>query len=621
MRLPVFILFIPFYCVTHYFSNPIHFPGYIPNNGNNSSKPGSYHENEDIFKTSALWKLSNPGEILDSLNHALHNPSVKKILISGPGRQNISLPGIINVPTGKILEFDGSVMLKNCRINGGIISAPLQVKIFDTTVTLINSNTTDQYFSANWFGLSHEEGAVNDKSFIKTFRSASENKIVWIPPGSYPISQTLIITKSMIGEKATEIIYEPDSISERSVMVQVDAADIRIKNLSFNGNKKALWITEILNGHKNIDIDNCSFYGAEQAADSRMYAVGIRFREGMDGLHIQNCKFSDINASVTGIARGIIGSGKISPKNVIIEGNTFNGITNTGAKNWDSDQIVIQDYNDSCGMIIRYNKHYSISKRGQKLQSGGIYSYKNEFWSELYKTTNSGSSYAAISVYGNGTTVDSNIVWEGVFQKGIEIGRNNSSNCNIIVQNNQLIFSPGNWGNNDGIRIIGKENNNIHIVGNTIQNVRIGIWVDCGSEGIVIDNNQITNSENSAITVSPTSNIWPYTWNKNISIRNNTITNVKSYFAFNFSNIDNGTIANNTAQGVQKIINDRSLDSLKGKVHIFQNRGPQSINYGPSSKRPIIKSSSFHGLEYYNTDTKETQVFDGKNWISKKSSD
>ncbi|MFT3948066.1 MAG: right-handed parallel beta-helix repeat-containing protein [Agriterribacter sp.] len=570
-----------------------------------------------VFEAKQLWALSGKKNIADDLNYILSQPFIKKIMFSDTAQQNISIHGNITVPPNKILEFDGSVILSQCNINGGIINAPIGKQIFDTSVSLYNTSVTCSYFSAGWFGLNRNNRSMSNCMLQKYLNYTPQHKTLWIPDGDYIISKTLQVTKSIEGDSNTTFKYIPSNSSGNDVMIQVTKGNLSIKSLTLDGNKKALWIIEVLNGQKNVAIEHCNITGAEQTPGSKAFAAGIRFREGMDGLHIHGCRVSSINASVTGVARGIIGSGRISPQNVIIENNIFDGVTNEGAQHWDADQIVIQDYTDSTGMIIRNNKHFNISKRGQKLQAPGIYSYQNEFRSNFYKQNK--QSYSAISVYGNGVTVDGNIIEEGIFETGIEIGNKNATYSNIKVQNNKLNISPGNMNNNDGIRVFGKANSNISITGNNIENVRMGIWLDCGSNNTTIEYNTITNAANNAICTQVISNKWPDTWNNNINVKYNKASNIKSYFAFNFSNIRDGVIAYNTAEFVNALINTQSLDSINGKVKIFENKGPQSINYGPASQKPIIKSEALFGaLEYYNTDTKRTEIFDGNKWIRKK---
>ncbi|OJY93151.1 MAG: hypothetical protein BGP13_16025 [Sphingobacteriales bacterium 40-81] len=552
-------------------------------------------------------------ETADNLNYILSKAFIKKVLFGDTSNRTIDLNGELYAGT-TILQFNGTVILSNCKITGGKLKAPTNIQLFDTTVSLYNTAVNGEFFSAKWFGLDDTGTTVNNKVLEMTFAYAPADKAIWIPGGTFIISKTLHITKSVQGEDQSVLKYYPASLLPNDVMIQVASDNIFVKNLHFNGGQKAAWIIEILNNNRNIEIADCFIQGAEQSADTKVYAAGIRFREGMDGLYIHHCRFTNINASVTGIARGIIGSGRISPKKVIIENNIFDGITSAGAATWDADQIVIQDYTDSAGIIIRGNKHNNISKRGQKLQSPGIHSYKNEFRSVLYKSNS--ISYSAISAYNNFITIDSNIVQEGVFEKCIEIGVINSTNNNIIIDNNQLNLSAHTGGSNDGIRVFGKQHRNLHITNNSIQNVRKGIWFDCSSDSSIIENNEIKNSLNGAIVVHPVSNKWPDTWNNNIRIVNNKATNVQSYFAYEFSNIHNGVIAFNKATQARALINNRSLDSLSGKVSIYKNEGPQSINYGSANNRPLIKSA-FSGLEYYNTDTKKTEIFDGKKWQTK----
>ncbi len=556
------------------------------------------------------------GDVTSKLQYLLDNPSVTKIVFKQKQKARLIVNGNIIIPENKVLAFDGSVILSGTgTLAGGVITAPMNVHIFDTSISLHNIKVKGNFFSACWYGVIADEKTFNDAALRKSFLSAPAGIAVLIPSGELLIRETLDITHSLTGDTLSTIKLDPDLQVPGTVMIRIKAGDISIKDVNFDGSNKALWIMEVTNNQPNVEIANCTISGAEQIPDTKTYAVGIRFREGMDGLHIHDCRFNNINASITGAARGIIGSGKISPRNVIIEHNTFDGITNIGAKNWDADQIVIQDYKDTSDMIIRYNRHYNISKRGEKLQCAGLTSYKNEFWSSRYKTENK-RSYSAISAYNNNISITENIIHEGVFENGIEVGViTGTSFNNISIQKNKLLLSASTLGNNDGIRIFGKQITHLNISDNYIENVRKGIWLDCGSTGSIIENNEVKNSLDNAYCVNGGSNSWPDTWNNDISIINNKATDIKAYNAFDLSKISGGNISGNSAENSQSAMNTKTLDSLTGKIIMLDNKGQGSINAGSSKERPLIKNpAACIGLQYYNTDSRKKEIWNGKTW-------
>ncbi|MFT3705491.1 MAG: hypothetical protein QM802_24190 [Agriterribacter sp.] len=620
-----------FLCIVSSFIDNIR-SAHFPLSGNKDNSAGvlavSEEKNQNNFKditegsfnAGSFGLFAIKGDVTNQLQSALNNPAIKKIIFQQEQKSKLLINGNVHIPDDKVLEFDGSVIVGGTgSITGGVINAPAGIQIFNTSLNLSGIKVKGNSFSAAWFGAKGDGKTFNDIALRKSFSAAPAGTTVYLPSGELLIKQTLDITHSLTGDTASTIKLEPDSLVRNIVMTRVKASGISIKNISFDGSNKALWIMEIINGQSNVEIANCTISGAEQIADAKMYAAGIRFREGADGLHIHDCNFSNINAANTGVARGLVGSGKVSPKNVIIEKNTFDGVTSNGAKNWDADQIVIQDYPDSSGMIIRYNKHKNISKRGEKLQSPGILSYMNECWSTRYKTENK-RSYAAISAYAFGTTISNNTIWEGVFENGIEVGVINGTGYNnITVTKNKLYLSQTDLGSNDGIRIFGKQITNLNVSDNYIQNVRKGIWLDCNTTAAIVQNNEVHNTTDNAYAVDGSSNKWPDTWNYNLTFANNKATNVKANTAFNLSKITDAIITGNSADSIkQSAFNKNALDSLTGKIIMHDNKGSGNVNSGSSQDRPVIKNpSACIGLQFYNTDSKKTEVWDGKDWKKK----
>lgn len=551
--------------------------------GNNELKAGTESSYSSIQPDNNTYvdfvKVAKVFSSNDDLSHKLitylANPDVKTIFFHAPAYTRLQLNGEIAIPSGKKLSFDGSVILTgDARIKGGLIEAPFDRQIFDTTISLTNINVTTTYFPAAWYGLKNN-GQPADNIIQKSMEAAGKRIPVFIPAGKYFFSHPIIVTSSLTGDHGgTTLQSIAHTSTEQQVLMQIIKDSVSIKNLNLDGNGRVIWIIEILNNKKNVEISGCSIKGAAQTASNRTQVAGIRFRDGMDYLHIHDCTFTDINAGITGVARGILGSGKVSPKHVIIENNTFDGITSAGAPNWDADQIVIQDYKDSSGMVIRYNRHLNISKRGQKFQSPGILSYKNEFQSIRYRAEGK-RSYAAISAYADDIIIRDNLVSEGVFENCIEVGAAiGKSFNNICIVSNRLLLSETKLGNNDGIRIYGSGNTGLIIRKNYIRNVRKGIWLDCSSRGSVIDSNEVYNCTDNAYCVDPMYNKWPDTWNRDVTVTNNRADNVFTSSAFYFNRISGATITGNRAEHVSSLgIDLNKIDSLRGKIIIENNTG------------------------------------------------
>ncbi|MEO6670123.1 MAG: hypothetical protein ABIN36_11645 [Ferruginibacter sp.] len=124
------------------------------------------------------------------LQRAFAQKDVNAVLI----RSSFVLNAVLKIPKGKTLKFEPGCMISgNGTINGGIIDAGYQQKIFDSSLT-VNPEAVNQYFSVKWFGAKGDN--VDDYAAIqKSINTCLKNGIrtVYIPLGYYKISKPLII--------------------------------------------------------------------------------------------------------------------------------------------------------------------------------------------------------------------------------------------------------------------------------------------------------------------------------------------------------------------------------------------------------------------------------------------
>ncbi|MEO8770582.1 MAG: hypothetical protein ABI402_10870 [Ferruginibacter sp.] len=133
------------------------------------------------------------------LQRAFLQKDINAVLISS----SFVLNGTLKIPKGKTLKFEpGCAITGKGTINGGIIDAGYQQKIFDTSLT-VNPEAVNQYFSVKWFVAKGDN--VDDYAAIqKSINTCLKNGIrtVYLPLGYYRISKPLIVRGNGISDTA-----------------------------------------------------------------------------------------------------------------------------------------------------------------------------------------------------------------------------------------------------------------------------------------------------------------------------------------------------------------------------------------------------------------------------------
>ena len=133
------------------------------------------------------------------LQRAFLQKDINAVVISS----SFVLNGYLRIPKGKTLKFEpGCTITGKGTINGGIIDAGYQQKIFDTSLT-VNPESVNQYFSVKWFGAKGDN--LDDYAAIqKSINTCLKNGIrtVYIPLGHYKISKPLIVRGNGVSDTA-----------------------------------------------------------------------------------------------------------------------------------------------------------------------------------------------------------------------------------------------------------------------------------------------------------------------------------------------------------------------------------------------------------------------------------
>src|ERR1035437_7643392 len=93
-------------------------------------------------------------DITKDLQAIANNPAVSQILFCGNRTGSVfTVNGTVNIPVTTVLKFDnGNKISGTGTINGGIIEANHQFQIFDPSITVNSTKTSDGIISVKWFG-------------------------------------------------------------------------------------------------------------------------------------------------------------------------------------------------------------------------------------------------------------------------------------------------------------------------------------------------------------------------------------------------------------------------------------------------------------------------------------
>src|ERR1035437_1748934 len=131
-------------------------------------------------------------DITKDLQAIANNPAVSQILFCGSKTGSVfTVNGTVNIPATTVLRFDnGNKISGTGTINGGVIEANHQCQIFDTSLTVNPSKTSDGKFSVNWYGATGDGKTDDTKALQRVLNMLAANlgtgnfKII-IPKGNY----------------------------------------------------------------------------------------------------------------------------------------------------------------------------------------------------------------------------------------------------------------------------------------------------------------------------------------------------------------------------------------------------------------------------------------------------
>lgn len=583
-----------------------------------------------IFDAQELLIYANGSDQTARINYVLSKSYVMGINFHQNGGGDYTINGTVTVPAGKVVKVDGGSKLIGsgtlAMANNLFEADPNQV-VFGSSLTVTNITTKNKLVPARWFG-AVADGSTDNKGFFDKAKgsiSLTSGMSVLIATGTHQINSAFIQTVPFVGDNGAIVKYNPSSSATGVTMWTINGIANSLKNVTLDASNRCM--TGISIGtYTDITLYADTIKNINQVGFETPNTQGVFFGAGCDRLKILNCSFQNFDAKNTGVIRGIRGDyAGTGPIGIEIAYNTFSGIKSTAGSD-DADDICIQSFTTDLGMKIHHNKHYSVWKRAVKMMANGIEYYENEMWSSRF-ATNGTKTYAAISIYGNNNYAHNNTFWSGICEYTIEIGpyQDGSSPVkNVRVENNRIFMSTGGTGAKDGISIVGKNNLNISVINNYMENVRRGIASIGSNRNMNILYNTINVASDNAILVVST-NTFPDNWNYNVNIIGNIIRKCLQA-VLSIGRINGGSLSGNAIDSCADdfILNYAPyIDSLLGMTASNNTSTPagygsgKSVNFGTYARRlPLTNPNSLPGLQYVASDSSNaTYLYQGGTYV------
>jgi hypothetical protein len=436
--------------------------------------------------------------------------------------------------------FGGTISSANVtflQAGSGAVERTAQSKMRDTV-------------SVNDFG-AVGDGVADDTVAIQTaFNSGAKD--ITFPPGTYKITATevspLVLSTSNVsvsGHGATIL----NATSSGFATWKVTGSDVTIEGLTIDGNNTSLNCFLIGDTAKRVTVAKCTVRNFQQQSGDAAFAVGIAIQNGADTITVSDCYIHDIQAPITGIARGVLTTGYATAAthatNVTIENSLFEDIGPVA----DGDAIVFQPDASTFHCLSRVVNctFRNCAKRAVKIQASGCQVIGG--YCDVSPTV---EMYAGVSIYGDDCSVVGFTLQGGNTQHGVEIGATGTTIGNNSIVDSCTIKMTTAPGSNDAIRVYGTVNN-IAITNNVINTARYGVNINADGEGFVIGNNVLRGIGITGVLVQGTGS--PTVYPDGVSVTGNAFSNITS-FTINNLGATRFVATGNSSDGTSFGIND-----------------------------------------------------------------
>ncbi len=396
-------------------------------------------------------------------------------------------------------------------------------------------------------------GAADSGPALDAALVAAKGSGVLVPPGTYRIASRRWLRGNtvLVGNDAT-LFFD-------FVGVGLTGAGIRFEayGLTFDGNEKATMLLDLANANLLLDDVSMRNVLAGAGATDSAYAV---YCGSCNTSEIRNSTFTNIHAVANGVLGDSAGAaraiGLSKPvAEIIIKDNSFadvHSVDGNGSATMEDGDAVHVAEGGSGGVTVAGNHFSNIGKRAIKFQCDGAIARDNVIVSSWPDGTD--LFFAAISTYGNNTTIAGNTIGGTNVQFGIELteGDGNVVDGNTIDDTGAFTTS-GPRGQRSGIVAYGQTS--LHVNQNQVSNYRNGVLVE-GGANTVLSNNTLTGVltgtylDHSTADVTVTGN--------GIVGRANTPGTVGSFFAAGTSGVVSGNSYQDVYDGVY-VVDDAAV--------------------------------------------------------------
>jgi hypothetical protein len=297
------------------------------------------------------------------------------------------------------------------------------------------------------------DGIVDDTAAIKKAAALlSSYSTLLFPAGTYRITSTELSPIDFAGSNIRIIgdgaILQNDS--DRSFGTVIISGDhVTLEGFVFDGQNTSLNTLLVSDTASNVTIRNCEIKNCAQQAGDATFAVGILVQNGSEDVSVERCYIHTITASITGIARGILGSGYETASThfyrLDVKDCWFEDIT----PDTDGDAIVFQpdDLTDDIHSSVINCRFVNCAKRAVKIQGNNVTVIGGHI-------TLPATGYAGVSVYASRCQVRGITMSGGYALHGIDIGATGSSVGDQTTVDG-VIVQMTSQSSNDGIRVYG----------------------------------------------------------------------------------------------------------------------------------------------------------------------
>jgi parallel beta helix pectate lyase-like protein len=358
--------------------------------------------------------------------------------------------------------------------------------------------------------------------------SVQNGDTIQIAPGTYSASRTIPLFRSNLIIRGSDPVNRP-VLEYTSFSVTATVSDVTLENLVINNRHTANDIIRILDGAQNVYIVNCEIKNSANIVPAVLEGHGCISVETCNGLYIDGCQLIEEPTStphaylnllntytIDSLGEQFPGSNNWAITNtefrldqfgasltghdiycrteihtMLVQGCTF---TNSGAEHILFDQVGIlpRHYYSNIDFVDNGFHELQAGQASIKMEGPNTYdevSFVGNLWSDCHISGIFFSGHDTVE----GTEIDGLTIRDNVFLNiGGDGGNGTYGNSSIVIDDALFAASAGRGNNISNNKIIDNR---------TPKLSAHGIMIQSSGDGLLINNNEITNCINSCIHV------------------------------------------------------------------------------------------------------------------------